>query len=404
MQLSNKDKFAKLRPCCQSLEKHLYFPREHSLIIMTEIQYKTMLLFLTETWKTAIDNGSTVGVIFVDFRKAFDTINHDMLEYKMIASGISGNLHNWIMNYLTGCKQYVEINGQKLEILIIEIGVPQESLLGPRLFAIYVNDLLNSSRIGYIHMFADDTTIYYIGNGVEDVITGLNLILEDFYIWCKKNRLIVHTGKTEAMIITKHLFTGPLQPILFAGNFIKVVEQSDCLGIKIHNRLCWKPHITASCKKFCLKLKFIRRIKGLPAMVLEEIYYKGIIPSITYCISIWGTCSPSLINGLEDVNICAGRIIHKLKPSVKDNEVLSKIGWSPLEYIYKRRLATIMHEVYHNKVHQKLGSLFENKRNKELFETKTTSVQYTLIMKQVETVYDTGARSFGINCRMISKR
>ena len=55
-------------------------------------------------------------------------------------------------------------------------------------------------------------TIYYIGNGVEDVTKGLSLILEDFYIWCKKNRPIVNTGKTEAMIITKHPFTGPLQP------------------------------------------------------------------------------------------------------------------------------------------------------------------------------------------------
>ena len=119
-------------------------------------------------------------MIFVDFRKAFDTINDDILEYKMIASGISGNLHNWIN--LTGRKQYVEINGQKSELLIIEIGVPQGSLLGPRLFAIYVNDLPDSSQIGHIHMFADDTTIYYIGNGVEDVIKGSNLILEDFYI------------------------------------------------------------------------------------------------------------------------------------------------------------------------------------------------------------------------------
>ena len=269
---------------CDSMDKHL---KDNSLLHENQWGFKkgqsteTRLLFLTETWVTAIDNGSAVGVIFVDFRKAFDTINHDILEYKIIVSGISGNLHNWIMNYLTGRKQYVEINGQKLELLIIKIGVPQGSFLGPRLFAIYVNDLPNSSPIGYIYMFADDTTIYYIGNGVEDVIKGSNLILEDSYIWCKKNRLIVHTGKTEAMIITKHPFTGPLQPILFAGNFIKVVEQSDCLGIKIDNRLCWKPHITASCKKICSKLKFIRRIKGLPLKVLEEIYYKGIIPSIT---------------------------------------------------------------------------------------------------------------------------
>ena len=145
---------------------------------------------------------------------------------------------------------------------------------------------------------------------------------------------------------------------------------SDCLGIKIDNKLCWKPHITASCKKFCSKLKFIRKIKGLPSNVLEEIYYKGIIPSIIHCISVWGTCSLSLINSLEDIHIRAERTIHKLKPSVKDNEVLYKIAWSPLQYIYKRRLATIMHEVYHNKVHQKLGSLFEKEAKQRTLQNK----------------------------------
>ena len=96
-----------------------------------------------------------------------------------------------------------------------------------------------------------------------------------------------------------------------------------------------------------------------------------------------------MINSLEDVHIRAGRTIHKLKPSVKDNEILSKIGWSPLQYIYKKRLVTIMHEVYHNKVHQKLGSLFEKEakqralRNKNNFrpiypkyETSSNCVRY----------------------------
>ena len=102
--------------------------------------YRNYVIVFNRNMETAIDNGSAVGLIFVDFRKAFDTINQDILQYKMIASGISGNLHNWIMNYLTGCKQYMEINSQKSELLIIEISVRQGSLLGPWLFAIYVND------------------------------------------------------------------------------------------------------------------------------------------------------------------------------------------------------------------------------------------------------------------------
>ena len=78
---------------CDSMDKHL---KDHSLLHENQWGFKkgqSTLLFLTGTWKTA-----TIGMIFVDFRKAFDTINHDILEYKMIASAISGNLHNWIMS------------------------------------------------------------------------------------------------------------------------------------------------------------------------------------------------------------------------------------------------------------------------------------------------------------------
>ena len=67
----------------------------------------------------------------------------------------------------------------------MDIGVSQGSLLGPRLFAIYVNDLPDATPIGYIHMFADDTTMYYIGKEVEEIIDMLNVMLNDFYHWCE---------------------------------------------------------------------------------------------------------------------------------------------------------------------------------------------------------------------------
>ena len=121
-------------------------------------------------------------MIFVDFKKAFDTINHNILKDKLQAASISDPFHEWISSYLTNRRQYVVVNGEKSDIKLVEVGVPQGSLLGPRLFVIYVNDLPDSTPVGYIHIFANDTTIYYIGNDPEEIVDALNLMLEAFYV------------------------------------------------------------------------------------------------------------------------------------------------------------------------------------------------------------------------------
>ena len=92
-----------------------------------------LLLKQTEEWKTAIDNGLTVGVVFIDFQKAFDTVSHEILAYKFQAVGVTGNMFYLIMSYLQNRCQYTEINGCNSTTKSIEYGVPQGSLLGPRL-------------------------------------------------------------------------------------------------------------------------------------------------------------------------------------------------------------------------------------------------------------------------------
>ena len=109
---------------------------------------ETLLLLLTETWKQALDLGKVVGVLFVDFRKAFDTVDHTILQQKLQAVGISGTLYDLLVDYLKNRHQIAYINGASSRIRIVEYGVPQGSLLGPRLSKIYVNDLPGSVKEG----------------------------------------------------------------------------------------------------------------------------------------------------------------------------------------------------------------------------------------------------------------
>eukprot|EP00794_Sanderia_malayensis_P008603 gene8603-9531_t len=196
-------------------------------------------------------------------------------------------------------------------------------------------------------MFADDTTIFCIGKELEDVIDNLNRASGELHEWCLKNRLTVHPEKTEATIIKANGFTGPLRPILFGETVIKYVTHSVCLGITIDNKLSWTKHHEKVVKSFSSKIKELKRFRYLPKHVQEDIYYKRVIPAVTYCIAIWGTASPSHLEELETLQAKTAKFIFNIKEKCLDEDLLTKAKWKPLSYIYKRRLLTWMHQIYY---------------------------------------------------------
>ena len=102
-----------------------------------------------------------VIALFMDLSKAFDTIDHDILLYKLNKYGIRGIVLSWIKSYLSNRQQFVSIDKVESSLLNIKCGVPQGSILGPLLFVIYINDIVNSSTVLAFVLFADDTNLYY---------------------------------------------------------------------------------------------------------------------------------------------------------------------------------------------------------------------------------------------------
>ena len=317
---------------------------------------ETLLLLLTETWKHIIDRGEIVGALFIDFRKAFDVIDHHILLEKLQGFGISGSAYEIIEDYLTDRHQFTEINGSRSQAGSITYGVPQGSLLGPKLFKIFENDLPESVKKGELYMYADDTTAYCVGKCIEEVVDHLNTITKELNEWCVKNKLTVNTEKTQAMIISAKPFIGPLHKLSFGNDTIEFVTETRCLGINIEYRLKWNKQVKNVAKGFSAKVAQLKRLSFLPRKVLEEIYYKSVIACVVYAISVWGTCSKATFNELEKIHERAARLIYNI-PAARDP--LSSANWKSLSYIYKRRLSLVMHDIYYENAPKELTEMFQ---------------------------------------------
>ncbi|CAB4024504.1 Hypothetical predicted protein [Paramuricea clavata] len=148
-----------------------------------------------------MDRGLFTGVLFLDLKKAFQTVHHSILLAKLEKYGIQRRSFEWFKSYLKDRKQVCSINGKKSSANDIKRGVPQGSNLGPILFLLYINDLPNSLKMSKPSMFADDTNLTCVGQSSSEIETKLNVELENVHRWLTANKLTLNDDKTEFMLI-----------------------------------------------------------------------------------------------------------------------------------------------------------------------------------------------------------
>ena len=165
-----------------------------------------------------------VAVAFVDFRKTFDCVSHAILLHKLnFLFGVQGCLLSWLTDYLTDRTQFLVVNGQHSTVLNVTCGIPQGTVLGPTLFALYTNGLSSASAVtsGSVFMYADDTTAYCIGNTVDNTVTSLNKASSELNSWCLENSLTPHSAKCKAMLLMKKPHIGPLNSVTIGEDRIR---------------------------------------------------------------------------------------------------------------------------------------------------------------------------------------
>ena len=155
----------------------------------------TYLLHLTDYIKGEIDQGKFCGMVLLDLQKAFDTVNHGILLFKLQSMGFNVNSVKWMCSYLTGREQIVDVNGTVSPPSKITCGVPQGSILGPMLFLLYVNDM--KSAVGCkLLLYADDSALIVSDNCVNNIENVLSGELHNISKWLVDNKLSLHLGKT----------------------------------------------------------------------------------------------------------------------------------------------------------------------------------------------------------------
>ena len=158
------------------------------------------LMSMIDHGTKALDNGECVIAIFLDFSKAFDTVNHSILIDKLYHHGIRGNALEWFRSYLSDRSQYVSYNGVGCSKKSITCDVPQGSILVPLSFLTYINDLYNVCRDSVPMLFADDTSLFYT---MDDLVKFINGELENIALWLNINKLSLNINKTYFIIVQR---------------------------------------------------------------------------------------------------------------------------------------------------------------------------------------------------------
>ena len=305
-------------------------------------------------WKRAINNKLIIGVVYLDFQRAFETIDRDLLVLKLENLGIKDAPLKWFKSYLSDRSQVTKYDGMISKSRSTKHGVPQGTVLGPSLFVIYINDIVQHKHKCDIQLFADDTLLYCIGENVDKILLTLNEEINLLEEWLSENSLKINTSKTKYMIIKNKynvISTQSNIDVCIYGNKIELVNEYKYLGVIIDDQLSFSKHAGYVTSKIAKKINLLGRISNVTTQWTRTVIYKSIIsPHLNYCSSILFLLNNSELDKLQKKQNQAMRIILKCSKYTNIRLMLNNVGVLSVKQTITFNTMTFIYKILHGQL------------------------------------------------------
>lgn len=291
-----------------------------------------------------------IGIcIFIDFSKAFDTIDYDLLFIRLSNLGIRGPSLNFIKSYLSNRRQFVRIEGCNSSNSEIGLGVPQGSVLGPLLFNLYANEISSLPLCFKIIQYADDTVFFLSGEDIEDMVERANSSLDVFSRWCNFNKLSLNASKTKYILFSPSPIVN-MPNLEIQGGVIERVSTYKYLGLTVDEGLKFDSHIKLLKTRISQLSGISYKLGRFFSIQSAKSFYFAMIQSVlNYHIIFWGSSSTTNFNELclKQNTIIRNLFKHHFPPNTSLSRLYKLTKIHKLPDLYKLNLALIVHQSLH---------------------------------------------------------
>ena len=324
-----------------------------------------LIKFVNNAFSSLNSSKMIIG-IFIDFSKAFDTIDHKILLQKLKAMNFSQNSMALIENYLTNRYQQVSLTNTISPPLKITCGVPQGSILGPTLFLLYINDLFFYTQSFNTILFADDTNLFFETKSPDEDIETINKGLNIVNTWCSNNKLTLNIEKTNFIVIKNPQNKRTLNKTISMNNK-NIVQTGNIkfLGVIIDSTLNWSSHIENLRTGLRSSLALIYLASTfLPEKTLILLYNSLINSKIVYCLAAWGNAPATYLNKILVMQKRVLRIIYHKPATAHSAPLFRKSNILPINQLYRQRLCLLAHTAFSLQINSKNDLIHHTRHSK----------------------------------------
>ena len=308
-----------------------------------------LMLELFDYIHSSKEKSNKPGIIFLDIKKAFDTVNHDILLKKLRHYGLTGTVLKWFKSYLNNRYQSTKL-GKRISIaLLILWGVPQGSVLGPILFSIFINDIIKVCRNSIPFLFADDGALYF-EHVDRNTYSKMKSELENIFDWLRVNKLCLNAEKTKFMIFDNETFEDKFDiTISNSGKHIikeEKVRSKKYLGLILDHQLKFYHHIDYVKNKIAKRIGAMYKSKNLLPLKYRKMFANSLmLPYFDYLDIIWNKTAKTKLNELDILYKKIAKIALDYDMLESSKKVYHDMKWIPLHLRRQLHLTTYMYKI-----------------------------------------------------------